>query len=61
MRKPGVPYSKAKLRNSSFGAGQARGSMVPPVQSDANQIHPPHQQTRYPKLGGKNSRPSMRK
>lgn len=58
-KKPGVSYSKSKVRNSSFGAGQ--GSTEPPVQKDANQIKPPYQQTRYPKSGGKASKPSMRR
>lgn len=58
-KKPGVSYGKSKVRNASFGAGQ--GSLLPPVNKDANQIQPPHQQTRYPKSGGKNSRPNQRR
>jgi len=57
-KKPGVSYSKSKVRNSSYGAGQ--GSTESPVQKDANQINPPFQQTRYPKGKGK-TKPSMRR
>lgn len=52
-------YSKRSSKGGKKG-NAGLGSLQPPVQSDANQIAAPNNNS-YPKHGGKNSRPSMRR
>lgn len=52
-------YSKRKLPNTGKGVSAGIGQMVPPIQSDANQIAGPV--GNFKKTGPKNGRPNMRR